>query len=317
MYFYICIIILLLYYYIYDFPTKQIIQDTEQIAIVSTIKEPHNLETWIRYHLNVGFDHIYLIFDDPNDYKNIKIANKFINVSIFINNQKWKNLLSYLPNFKQFGKTYSTEVMSRQILNVDLIMILANKKNHKWLLHIDSDELFYTTENLHNLFNKYERYIVKFKNLELAPKKYNYKNCFKEGTLFKKNGYKFIAYYNGKSATQTHKNCRTNGVHDFKTIPKTKIINEKLENACILHYVSCNFDEYFKKYKILGNFSDKWWGTKKIGIKFHTQSRDKIMFCNDELCKNDILQFYKKNYIITDKDENENLIEIDINSILT
>ena len=40
------------------------------------------------------------------------------------------------------------------------------------------------------------------------------------------------------------------------------------------------------------------------------------MFCNDELCKNDILQFYKKNYIITDKDENENLIEIDINSLL-
>lgn len=47
----------------------------------------------------------------------------------------------------------------------------------------------------------------------------------------------------------------------------------------ILHYPSCNFDEYLNKYKILGRFSDKWWDSIEIPFKFHKESRDAINNC--------------------------------------
>ena len=42
-----------------------------KVAVVSTLKMPEGrskpVDSFLRYHLSVGFDHIFLFFDDPAD----------------------------------------------------------------------------------------------------------------------------------------------------------------------------------------------------------------------------------------------------------
>ncbi len=299
-----------------------------KVCVVSTIKNPHQLETWIQYHLNLGVDYIYLFFDTkniPND--SINICNKFkTNVIPFICNPQFiniqKNILLNNPITSSlassFFKSYNNEVMSRQIINVLYANILMIKNNIDWLIHIDADELLYSKSNknikesLNVMTNKGYNYL-KFVNYELTPEHENYENCFLEGNFFKKpNGYKFIAYANGKSGINI-KNLGLicpNGVHEFKTKEK----QYTCDDIILLHFVSCNFNEFLLKYKTLGNFNDFWWTNIPINISFHKNARDQIIKCNKSKkeCEDQALNFYKTNNILDRKNliNNDNITQI-------
>jgi hypothetical protein len=272
-----------------------------KVGIATTVKNPHQLNDWIKYHLNIGFDKLYIVFDDENEiYNNLYKNNK--NVIIFKNDDKWKKELSLLPNMDHFLND-KKEVMSRQILN------FANSRNYakldklNWLLHIDADELFYPESNsLDNIFdNNYST--ILFQNYEMIPKKDNYKNCFIEGVNFKINPHIYNAYANGKSAVNINSTAIIAGVHDF--VGGNKLSSTK---GKILHYPSCNFDEYVNKYKILGKFGDKWWDSVQIPFKFHTESRDIITDCSarelsgeENACENSVRDYYNNSSVLNSK----------------
>merc|ERR1712048_134697 len=48
--------------------------------------------------------------------------------------------------------------------------------------------------------------------------------------------------------------------------------------ACLLLYVNCGFEAMWRKYKILGNFSDKWWDFFEIAAvhPIHIAARDAV-----------------------------------------
>jgi hypothetical protein len=309
------IIVLLLFNLIYriiflrkDTFDNQIIR--KNIAIATTTKNPHQLNDWIKYHLNIGFNKLYIVFDDENEiYDNIYENDN--RVVILYNNDEWKNELSQLPNMDHFLND-KKEVMSRQILNFTNVRNYAKLDNIDWLLHIDADELFYNeSTSLDIIFdNKYS--VILFQNYEMIPKHDNYNNCFKEGVDFKINPRIYNAYSNGKSAVRVNSTAVIGGVHGFHGEN-----NYASQVGKILHYPSCNFDEYINKYKILGKFEDKWWNSVQIPFKFHTESRDIITECakrellgETNACENSVRDYYNKSNVY-----NKNISSSDIQTI--
>ena len=115
--------------------------------------------------------------------------------------------------------------------------------------------------------------------------------------MFKTNGIKYIAYSNGKSALNLTSDAIITGVHGFSG---GSLFDSQYGK--ILHYPSCNFNEYILKYKMLGNFGDKWWGRVEIPIKFHTESRDIINSCknSEKDCEDKIRNFYNEKNVLND-----------------
>jgi hypothetical protein len=50
-------------------------------------------------------------------------------------------------------------------------------------------------------------------------------------------------------------------------------------DPCILHYTIAGFDEFVRKYRVLGPFPDRWFGNGvdiKTAIPFHVAARDAV-----------------------------------------
>lgn len=45
---------------------------------------------------------------------------------------------------------------------------------------------------------------------------------------------------------------------------------------CLLHYANCGFNHWLRKYEILGDFGDAWWGRVPIRLPVHLASRDAV-----------------------------------------
>ena len=305
----LCIYNFLKKIFFYERMTPVIINNNNDIkvGISTTVKNPHQLKDWIKYHLHIGFDKLYIVFDDENE----EFIMNDSRVQIFKNNSQWKDEISKLPNMSDFIND-TKEVMSRQITNFTNVRNYAIKDNITWLLHIDGDELFYPqNQTLKSIFNN-DVDSITFQNYEMIPKQDNYENCFISGIDFKINPVIFNAYSNGKSAVRVNSPAVIAGVHGFYGGK-----NYVAQIGKILHYPSCNFDEYINKYKILGKFEDKWWNSVQIPFKFHTESRDIITECakretlgETNACENSVRDYYNKSNVY-----NKNINSSDIQII--
>ena len=230
-------------------------------VICTTVKLPafgkEVLDSFVKYHLEIGFSHIYIFFDDPYDasISQIKARYSLDQVTIFLRGDdlksKWSNMcLSYsdlLPYVEN-------EVQARQRLNCEVALKEACKKKYDWLLHIDSDELFYS--KLHDDISLHFKrlmddgvYSLTYLNFEGVPEKMferldvktgdsDFVNYFKHVTLFRRHhsvvemnnasfegmkywerrrshGQYFLAYDIGKSAVRVLPNVQCTNVHKF------------------------------------------------------------------------------------------------------
>eukprot|EP00966_Prymnesium_polylepis_P222504 5147673-Prymnesium_polylepis.1 len=60
------------------------------------------------------------------------------------------------------------------------------------------------------------------------------------------------------------------------TLECSKMLEEPLQAPVVLHYSNCGFANWVRKYEILGDFGDLWWGRCPIRVTAHLQSRDVI-----------------------------------------
>ncbi len=255
-------------------------------AIVTTLLNPGSvLEFFIEYHLSIGFEHIFLFFDNPNDPA-ISRARLYPSVSVIPNDAllhvAWRSTYPYVFAFDKLDQH-----IRRQICNVDLAIQIAIEMGFNWLLHIDIDELFYSPkqsaqQHFDNLDSQNINNIV-YLNYEAIPEKFDIDNYFKEVTLFKKNprnqeiqrfnssqrdlinkffssyGY-FLSYRCGKSAVRVSPYVHPanlnldivekGGVHRFfdENKPDDHLFVAG-DDHVILHYPSCGFERFWKKYK--------------------------------------------------------------------
>ena len=108
------------------------------ISICAIIKNEHEyLKEWIDYHLNIGFDSIFL-YEDIDSMSHYNIIKNYSNVHLY----KLETLLN-----NQFFKIYKDRQLALYYL-----FLYQKRKNIDWCAFIDVDEFIFTeNQNIHNI----------------------------------------------------------------------------------------------------------------------------------------------------------------------
>ena len=159
-------------------------------AIVTTLRNAGNvLGSFIAYHLALGFGRLYLFFDDPAD-PDLPRAAAHARVTAIGHDRELRERWRHLPQYSGQAQFLDREVMARQVLNTELAMELARADGFDWLLHIDSDELFYSPRQSvaehFDLVEKQRLETVVYLNYEAAPDRDEIGDFFREVAMFLK-----------------------------------------------------------------------------------------------------------------------------------
>ena len=289
--------------------------EAARVAIGMLIRDPplNSLHTFIRYHLALGFDHIYLYFDDisneNNDVAAMDIGKSYGDrVSVFHCTRVWFQQTQQLGSkcWYKYGHFVETDLIARQVLAIEQALRQCSRDNMDWLLHIDIDELLHCqhTISFHDFsVGMYFAHLpihvdtVRFLNMEAAPESMELQMChqndyFQDVTLFKSNPLTvdgttlrahwpkgrniFNAYQNGKSAVRINADVLPFGSHKFRSDDRI-LLSIVAKGIQVLHYPNASFELWWRKYKLLGKFPDHWCGTEKIPLdSFHMQSRNVV-----------------------------------------
>lgn len=215
-----------------------------KVGLVCTLVNAEQvLHSFLRYHLGLGFDRIFLFFDRATDPA-LAIAQEYAQVTAWVRDgdleQRWQACRLYQQE-AQVRDYVQQEVMARQQLNVELAIAACKEQGVDWLVHIDVDELFYLPdESLQAHFSRLTRMGLDnliYPNWEGVPEQMEIGDYFQEVTLFKRKPLKysraqrhFLArqpkvvghrlyhfYENGKSAGRIGPDLLPHGVHGFAT----------------------------------------------------------------------------------------------------
>lgn len=176
---------------------------SQRVAIVSTIRNAGAvIKSFLHYHLSIGFEHIFLFFDDPHDDSIGQVENN-PQVTIIRHDDELRRAWEKTRAYAEFGSIRRyidpdlslsdspSSVIARQSLNVGVAIELALEKKFDWLLHIDGDELFYSpnksvSEHFQTLSDANIQRAV-YLNYEGVPQITDISDYFREVTVFKKN----------------------------------------------------------------------------------------------------------------------------------
>lgn len=299
---------------------------TSRVAIVTTLRDATaTLGSFVAYHRAIGVEHFFLFFDDPADPM-LAWARDQSHVTAIARDGGLQTVWRGLARWKDVGAHVDSEVMARQILNTEHAMHLARAAGFDWLLHIDSDELFYVpdgdaTTHFAALGNT-PTDVATYLNFEAVPETEDTGDFFRSVSLFKMpvpeapspeaqtlisragqcvDTY-FHFYGNGKSAVRlASPDMLPANVHSFTR--QSDYRTAWLRGPFILHYACSDFSAFWQKYVTLGRFSDKWWGQVDIANAvgpFHLQARDAVM---DAVTSGDVARarrFYRERLMIND-----------------
>ena len=60
------------------------------------------------------------------------------------------------------------------------------------------------------------------------------------------------------------------------TLECATALEAPLDGPVVLHYSNCGFSHWLRKYEILGDFGNSWWGRCPIRVTSHLHSRDVV-----------------------------------------
>lgn len=249
-----------------------------KVAVVTMTRNPLYFDFWLNYYFNhLKIDKLYLRVENtptlhiPSHY-NVEVE--------FANNVNNRN-------------TYADQ-QTRQDRFVQKAINQAKKEGMDFILHIDDDELFM----LHSRFKHIQDFFytlpddsenIKFRNLEAVYPEDGI--CFTTTRFVECGKGNCKSYVNGKSAGQVTYRLKPKGPHSFKG----KTMKVPIEDACILHFESCDFERWYSKFKNMSNIDNKTYNS--IPFTYYKQSIDFIKNCKGENCKIKARDFWKKHKV--------------------
>ena len=133
----------------------------------------------------------------------------------------------------------------------------AIKDNIKWLIHIDSDEIIHCEGSILKIIESQVTDTIQTIQMTNYEAKYPFINsdkCFYYSQLINCQNFnsKCIGYNKGKGGGRVSEYLAELGSHQFRYLLKTeKITNMKLKDIYVLHFETCNFNEFVIKLKNL------------------------------------------------------------------
>ncbi len=221
------------------------------LCILTIIKnEQGYLEEWIKYHLKLGIDHIF-IFEDINSTSHKNITDKYEKVTL--------NSVEKL----------NVEIHNQHKYLISGLLYIKEHYNYNWCFVIDIDEYITPENEIHDtmeLFVNYDAVMLQWQNYGANGLIYkpNYKetgiletytkegeiSCNDDYTISTKVVYKLKtftkkSYFNNHRPTSRTKWCKTN-------FSKNGIVFDKMY---LRHYITKSFEEYLWKLYNRGMFS--------------------------------------------------------------
>ena len=175
-------------------------------CIFTVIKnEQEYLEEWIKYHLDLGIDHLF-IFEDNDSESHKNITNKYSsNISLLS--------VNILPRRDKYACKW--EDIKQNVYNQEGLWWIKTNYDYDWCFAIDIDEyitLSNNNDNLQTVLNRYSKYDVVILNWQ------NYNA----------NGYIKKPDYNQKCIIETYTQICNKSIHD--SIWKSTKLMYKLTN---------------------------------------------------------------------------------------
>lgn len=200
------------------------------IAICSMVRKPFNFDTWLDYHLSLDIDYIFLRVEDTPELSEI------------LKKYKDRVVVEYDDSVNKRDNYWSQ--MDRQNKFVNSVIQNCKSLSIEWLIHIDSDELFWSSGSIKEMLSKLDKNIscVSIQNYEAVYPNDSLKNPFLETNVFLYKG--LLAYANGKSIGRISQDLVCKGPHLFSG--NQYKINQRL--SVILHFESPTFYSWYKKF---------------------------------------------------------------------
>ena len=252
-------------------------------CILTVIKNEHEyLEEWIKYHLDLGVEHIF-IFEDIDSDSHKEICDRY-NDKVTLN--------SVLTILNEDSKKKAFEIkqthkwnLQHLYLRTGLMFIKENFSNiYDWCFVIDNDEFITLEKEEYNLndvipiFNDYDAFIMQWKcygaNGHISKPDY-----IKQGivdtytkeiagrisdtlhslvkTCYNIKAYKDDFFYNQHRPISKCNWCNTNF--------RRNVYNPKYNNIYLRHYITKSWEEYVWKRKVRGFI---WGGTRGLETFF-------------------------------------------------
>ena len=211
------------------------------LAIVSTMKQPANLFTWLAYHRErCGVARFYLRLEDSAELRGP------------LSTPPWDCCVAC--TFAESAAPDVDHQMNRQQAFVDATIIHARADGMSHLLHIDDDELLYChrgVEALHLLFAAAPptAFDLHLYNMEALHASAASEDPFRAAVAFRHRRADFGAYSNGKSiGVLAHEKCVcAPGVHHFAT-DVDETVQVPAPVGVILHYESATYTRWRAKF---------------------------------------------------------------------
>lgn len=247
---------------------------SQGVAIVSMMKDPKNIKTWLQRHRKLGIQHFFIRLEESSP-----------EIQSFLEQQSDVTL----HRGESDGVNEYDNIQVRQIKWVDDALKLSSdsSKGLGWLIHIDSDEIVVgdltqlTSQPISVRTVWFQNVEAKFKDIpnveETCFDAARFVNCAEEPG-------QCAAYGNGKSAGRVAPDVSAHGPHRMKSFLESKEV--KVDGILVEHYESCDFDMYKKKFKALA-VQDK---PSKIPFSYYNESIAAAKTGNDA----DLEQVYRK-----------------------
>ena len=236
-------------------------------CIFTVIKNEHEyLDEWIKYHLNLGINHIF-IFEDINSLSHKEITDKYSSNNVTLNNVSILNI-----NKSNYRNNWDNH--RQAIYYIRGLSWIKTNYTYNWCFPIDNDEYITLSNNddtLVSILNKYSDYdavVLYWQNYNanklIYKPEYSKQGIIETYTQKCERSYKDPSWKNTKIMynMKTYKNYYYIDSHlcyDFcnwcKSDFSKELNNITYDNIYLRHYITKSWEEYVIKLKVRGMFN--------------------------------------------------------------
>jgi hypothetical protein len=239
-----------------------------KICIFTIIKnEQEYLEEWIKYHLDLGVDHLF-IFEDNGSESHKDITNKYPSDKVSLNS------ITILPIDK--SHVHNWQESRQSIYNKEGLWWIKNNYNYDWCFAIDCDEYITlsnsgdTIQSVLSIYSEYDVVILQWQNYNANG--HVYKPNYEEKGIIDTYTQKCDKSINDATWKSTklmyklsdfkkHYFLGTHLCYDFCKWCKTDYSKELnkicYDNIYLRHYLTKSWEEYVWKLNVRGMFHVK------------------------------------------------------------
>jgi len=211
-----------------------------KVGIISSQRQPPDAFDWMRYHVDVGIDAFYIVFEDTP-----VLPDQLQLHAQALSREKGRRITLYTETrgVDRAKEDNYTDLMTRQADWVDRMIVKAHADGVDWVFHIDDDEILYPgSQTGRSTWPEVLKSVpstcasIHMQNWEaFSPSQPKSSWLTDDGVRFlpQKCAHLFSAYANGKSGSRTMPGQSSHGPHHFRGGAECEL---KPEQGILAHF---------------------------------------------------------------------------------